>query len=226
MAARPVLICRAQPGADATAKRTEALGLDAIVYPLFSIEPLTWTPPDPAAFDAVMLTSANAPRHGGDAMGRYMSLPAFVVEEATAKAAEKAGFQDIRICGPDVEGVISSIHNKGYKNILHLSGHHVRPYDPKDLNIVTCAVYQAAATGEAEELAAHLARAPVILVHSPRTGKHVAALTTSRQRQGASIVAISEAALQACGNDWKSMHAAKEPTDAAMLALVRQICHT
>ena len=223
---RPVLICRPHPGADTTAKRVETLGMDAIVYPLFSVEPLTWAAPAPESFDAIMLTSANALRHGGDAVKQYASLPAFAVGDATAEAAEKAGFQDIRICGPNAQALITSIHNAGYTNVLHLSGHHVRPYDPKGLNIVRLPVYHAADAGDAAGLAAHLTHAPIVLVHSPRAGERLVALTTSEQRQSIPVIAISGTALEACGGDWKSAQAAEEPSDAAMLALAWQICHT
>lgn len=64
MSAR-VVILRPQPGAEATVEAACALGLDALCYPLFSVEPMDWTPPDPAGFDALMLTSANTIRHAG-----------------------------------------------------------------------------------------------------------------------------------------------------------------
>ena len=44
-----VLILRPQPGADETAARARALGLEPLVAPLFTVRPLAWTPPDPAA---------------------------------------------------------------------------------------------------------------------------------------------------------------------------------
>jgi uroporphyrinogen-III synthase len=34
--------------------------------PLFAIVPLDWTAPDPAQFDGLVLTSANAVRHAGE----------------------------------------------------------------------------------------------------------------------------------------------------------------
>ena len=58
-----MLILRPQPGADETAARARTLGLEPVVAPLFTIRPLAWEPPDPAEFDAVLLTSANAARH-------------------------------------------------------------------------------------------------------------------------------------------------------------------
>ncbi len=42
-----LLVLRPQPGADETAARARALGLEPVVAPLFSVRPLHWTPPDP-----------------------------------------------------------------------------------------------------------------------------------------------------------------------------------
>ena len=62
-----ILVLRPQPGADETAARARALGLELVVAPLFAVAPLAWTPPDPAGFDAVMLTSASAARQAATA---------------------------------------------------------------------------------------------------------------------------------------------------------------
>ena len=44
-----VLILRPQPGADESAARARALGLDPVVAPLFSLRPRSWEPPGPGA---------------------------------------------------------------------------------------------------------------------------------------------------------------------------------
>ena len=44
-----VLILRPQPGADETAERARALGLEAVVAPLFEVGPLAWTGPGPGS---------------------------------------------------------------------------------------------------------------------------------------------------------------------------------
>ena len=59
---RRLLVLRPEPGASATAGRARTLGLDPVLMPLFEIEPIAWTAPDPAGFDALLLTSANAVR--------------------------------------------------------------------------------------------------------------------------------------------------------------------
>ena len=62
---RPIAVLRPEPGNAATADRIAALGLAAIRLPLFEVRALDWAPPDPAGFDALLLTSANAPRLAG-----------------------------------------------------------------------------------------------------------------------------------------------------------------
>src|SRR3546814_7500043 len=66
----PLLILRPEPGASMTAGRATALGLQPVCYPLFQVRPCVWDAPDPAEFDAIMLTSANALLHGGSQLDR------------------------------------------------------------------------------------------------------------------------------------------------------------
>src|SRR5687767_8581448 len=88
---RRLAILRPEPGASATVSRAAAIGLDAFAMPLFEIEPLAWEAPEPTAFDALLLTSANAVRCGGQALERLRGLPVHAVGEATAEAARRAG---------------------------------------------------------------------------------------------------------------------------------------
>src|SRR3546814_20848677 len=73
----PLLFLRPEPGASMTAGRATALGLQPVCYPLFQVRPCGWDAPDPAEFDAIMLTSANALLHGGPQLDRFKHLPAF-----------------------------------------------------------------------------------------------------------------------------------------------------
>ncbi|HEY0629709.1 MAG TPA: uroporphyrinogen-III synthase, partial [Sphingomicrobium sp.] len=67
---RKLLLLRPEPGLSASAERARALGLEVICRPLFEVEPVEWASPDPAAYDGLLLTSANAVRHGGPELGR------------------------------------------------------------------------------------------------------------------------------------------------------------
>ena len=72
---RRVLVLRPEPGASATVERARERGLEAVAVPLFEIEPIAWEAPDPAAFDGLLLTSANAVRHAGEQLARLRGLP-------------------------------------------------------------------------------------------------------------------------------------------------------
>ena len=80
----PLIVIRPQPGCDASVAAARAFGLVAQGHPLFEVRPLEWDAPDPASFDALLIGSANALRHGGAALAQYRGRPAYVVGETTA----------------------------------------------------------------------------------------------------------------------------------------------
>ena len=223
MSAR-VVILRPQPGAEATVEAACALGLDALCYPLFSVEPMDWTPPDPAGFDALMLTSANAIRHAGEGLARYAALPLFVVGEATATVARRKGLNPVAVGSRGAEALIEAAHRSGHRPVLHLCGEDVVENIAEEPEVIRCAVYRAVKAGDAAGLAALLTPGGVVLVHSPRAGARLAALTTPEQRAALSLVAISDRALAATGGGWACAKAAPMPQDSAMLALAQELC--
>lgn len=219
-----VVILRPQPGADATAARARAAGLAPVLYPLFAVEPLAWMPPDPAGFDALMLTSANAVRHAGPMLSAYLSLPVFAIGKTSARAATDQGFTIVHAAGPDAQATARAIAQAGHRNVLHLRGDDARPFDPGSLSVTAIATYRSAPCGDEAGLMAALRLGSVALVHSPRAGERLSRLTGPARRQDISVVAISNAALAACGPGWKQAHAAQAPDDADMLAMTLQIC--
>jgi len=223
--ATQLLICRPQPGADATAEKAAAMGLASSVYPLFRIEPVEWTPAASGQYDAIMLTSANAARHGGEGLSLYRHLPVFTVGEATAQAAKNAGFQNVIMTNTDGQALIDHICSTKYKNILHPCGEHVRPYDTAGLHIQRHIVYHAAATGNAKGVADALNTAHIALVHSPRAGERLYALTTEQQRATCTLIAISKTARIASGGGWRRSLASETARDSSMLAIALQICN-
>ena len=219
-----VVICRPQPGADASAARARTHGLTPVIYPLFSIEPVQWNPPDPRTFDAVMLTSANATRHAGANLMLYSEWPIFAVGDATANAANNAGLSDVQVAGPNAGALAQEIERAGYRNILHLCGEEVRPFDPGALNITHVPVYRTIEAGDATGLAATTESGSIILAHSPKAAARLKALVPTSTRHDLSLIAISQAALAAAGTGWRDAQATDEPSDSAMLALAHQIC--
>ena len=209
---RPLVVLRPEPGASRTAARAEARGLQIRPMPLFTMIPLDWTAPDPASFDAIVLTSANAVRHGGEMLQSLRSLPVYAVGEATAALARTAGFH-IASVGKGGSGQMDLPRGQ---RLLHLAGRDHRPTGAE----VTIPVYEARAIEQPEGLAA--LPGSIVLVHSPRAGQRLAELV--HDRGDIAIATISPAAAAACGGGWECVRAAPVPTDEALLALAASLC--
>lgn len=217
MSAR-ILVLRPRP--NRTAESALALGLDPIEAPIFSVRPLAWEAPDPARFDAILLTSANAPRHAGPDLAYYLNLPCQAVGETTAEAARAAGFEDVRV-GPG-DGVAARAA-LGPVRILHLCGrdHIALPEVERRL------VYAADPVETLPEAAFRaLGDRALVLLHSPRAAALFAALVDKAglDRSTIPIAAISPAAVEAAGPGWKQAAAATIPRDSALLELAAELC--
>jgi uroporphyrinogen-III synthase len=213
-----VLVLRPEPGASATVERARELGLDAIAIPLFEIERMEWHAPEPAGFDGLLLTSANAVRHGGEELQALRGLSVYAVGEATAEAAREAGFDIAATGDAGVERLLGSLEPD--LKLLHLCGADRREPDRATQEITRVTVYRASPV-ETPDLAA--AQGSIALVHSPRAGQRFAELVTDRGAVG--IAAISEAAAEAVGGGWQTVETAGQPTDAALLALAAWLCN-
>lgn len=216
-----VVILRPEPGADATAERACTLGLEPVVMPLFTVGALAWTPPDPARFDALMVTSANAARYAGPELTHYAHLPLFVVGEATALACREQGLEPLGVGNSNAAALLADISQAGHRAVLHLCGADVVGTECSGLTITRMPVYHSVESRDTLSLQAH----DVLLIHSPRAGERLAALVPPQQRSRLTVVAISPQALVAAGSGWMRAVAAPVPTDAAMLALARELCH-
>jgi uroporphyrinogen-III synthase len=223
---RKVLILRPEPGAGRTAERARALGLVPVVAPLFTVRPLSWTPPESTAFEAVMLTSANAAREAGSGLMSFLDLPCYAVGDATAYAAREAGFADVRVGPADADALVRMLEGDGIGAALHLCGReHVVP-ESGTLVITSVPVYSAdASDGLPTEADEAVDRGALVLLHSPRAAALFAGLIGTR-RSNVSIAAISQAAAEAAGAGWKRVAVAEQPRDEALLELAAKLCQT
>lgn len=209
-----LLIVRPQPGADESAARARFLGLEPVVAPLFAVRPLAWTPPDPARFDAILLTSANAARLGDDGLERFLSLPCYAVGPRTAAAARAAGFMDVRIGPSDGAALVAMAERDGVRSLLHLGGREHVPLE----GVTHVPVYTA---DECGALPGDLADM-VVLLHSPRAASRFASLV--QDRGGIVVAAISAETAAAAGTGWKQVAVAPAPRDEALLELAASLC--
>ncbi|MDB5716028.1 MAG: uroporphyrinogen synthase [Sphingomonadales bacterium] len=216
---RPVLILRPEPGATVTALRAREMGLTAIIRPLFEARSVAWTAPDPARFDAVMMTSANAARLGGNRLADYLHLRLYAVGEATADAARAAGFTDVIAGAADVGALAGDIASAGHHDVLFLAGHDRVPLMIAAFDLETVTVYASNVLSPPE-----IPNDTVALLHSARAARRFAEIATDKS--STAIVAISSAVAEAAGAGWRAIAVAPRPQDTAMLALAASLCET
>ena len=212
---RAVAVLRPEPGNAVTAERVEARGLAAIRLPLFGVRALDWPPPDPADFDALFLTSANAVRLAGPGLAMLRDLPVHAVGEATAAAAQGAGFDVVAIGDSNAAALVDAAAARGVKRALLVSGRE-RVLDEGIIVARAIAVYAADAlpAPDVTPLAGCVA-----LLHSPRTAQRLGALLDGAgiPRAGVRIAALSAAVAAAAGTGWDRVVAAPTPNDIALL---------
>lgn len=213
-----VLVLRPEAGAGATIERARSCGLYPIAVPLFEVSAIAWSAPDPASFDGLLLTSANAVRFGGEQLERLRGLPVYAVGSATAEQARSAGFDIAATGDAGVDRLLGSLE-EGLR-LLQLCGEDRREASGARQSIETICVYRAAPV-EKPELG-DVAGA-VALIHSPRAGRRFADLVDDRDQ--VAIAAISAAAAEACGSGWRSVDIASQPNDDALLALAARLCN-
>lgn len=205
------------------------MGLEAVVAPIFSLKACEWQPPDSSDLDAIVFTSANAARLGGNALACFTPLPCYAVGESTALAAKAAGFGDVRIGPADGAALLDMVAEGGVASAFHPCGHdHITLAHPA-IRIERRVVYGAdeVAALPVEAMVA-LEEDALALIHSPRAGQHFGRLLDAAglARGAVDIAAISEAAAETAGAGWKSIHVADAPRDYALLELAANLCKT
>lgn len=217
-----VIVLRPEPGASETVDRVIARGLDAASIPLFVVEAIDWLAPEPAGFDAILLTSANAVRLAGEPLKSFRGLPVHAVGTATADAARDAGFDIASSGDAGVKRLLGSLEAE--LKLLHLCGEDRADATVVRQQVTVVPVYRSRVIEPAPEVSSAIGA--LALIHSARAGKRFAELAERQQvdRGQVAVAAISAAAADAVGEGWKSLNHADQPTDQALLALADRLC--
>jgi len=218
-----LLIIRPEPGADATARRAAALGLEPHIMPLFSVEKLDWQPSEAAAHDALLITSANAVLHGGSGLDALKSLPVYAVGAASAGAARDAGFSIAATGKGNAAAILASAHADGHKRLLWLTGEHHTGLQPlSDMSLSRQIVYRSVKLPAPEDFASLLSAPLAAMLHSPRAARYFAALCAQEKidRAQIQIAALSPGVAEAAGSGWKGKIIAEQPSDDALLRAI------
>jgi uroporphyrinogen-III synthase len=225
-----VLITRPREAAAALASELEARGHSTLIEPLLTIEPIRSASLDLDGVQAIILTSANA---APALEGTIAPLPVFVVGEATAMAARRAGWTDVRVAAGDASSLARMIRKECRPSggaLLHLSGTDVRPGLAEQLAAAGFVlrrqpVYRAvAAVALSSEVIEALRREAIdaVLLFSPRTAAVFAELIARHDLAGClggtEAICLSTAVAESCGRlTWRAVRVAARPELAMLL---------
>lgn len=221
-----LVVIRPEPGCSATLAAAREVGLEAHGFPLFRIISRSWEAPPASKIDALLIGSANALRCAGDDLARYAGRPVYVVGEATASAAEAAGFTVAASGKGGLQDVVGAIT---HKRLLRLTGEEfVRLEIPLGITLIERIVYTSKARPMPAALAEMLVSPAVVMLHSAAAARHFDAecKRLNLDRSQLTLAVIGPRVAEAAAPGWRMIGAAPEPSDHALLALAERLCQT
>ncbi|WP_338467919.1 uroporphyrinogen-III synthase [Novosphingobium sp. ZN18A2] len=222
----PVVAIRPEPGLSATLRKARDAGMDVRGEALFDVQPVAWTPPDPARYRGLLAGSANLFRHGGAGLGALRALPVHAVGAKTADAARDAGFAVASTGEGGLQAVAEALAPGHY---LRLAGEaRVDLALSPQVHVDTVTAYRVARLPMSDALAKVLRGGAVMLLHSGEAARHFATAcdTAGIERARISLACLAPRIAQAAGTGWARVECAGERSDAALLALADQMCQT
>lgn len=232
-----ILLTRPIAASEHLAEELEARGYHTLIEPLLMIEPRP-APLPPGAFDAVIITSANALVGLADRRAeaeKLFTLPCFCVGERTAAAASAFGFQNVRSGDEDGAALTRQMTARlpPAQKILHIAGEDVKEGAADGLRAaghmhIHWPVYKAvAATALSTAVREALTRQEIsgALFFSARTAAIFVNLIKAARLEACCAtlhaIGLSEAVTSLLHPiDWKSCRAAEAPTEQAMINLL------
>jgi uroporphyrinogen-III synthase len=237
-----LLILRPQPGADATAQKAKEAGIMALKTPLFVVKEIAWSPPDPAHYDAILFTSANAVRHSGQGLKTLTGLPAYAVGEATAKLVRSGGFTIAATGKAGAEALVQLAAENEHKQLLWLTGEEHSEFSIADGTSASGEADGTSASGEADgtqitkKIVYHAQRLPMpeemrnllsspiaVALHSARAATYFAEICDywHIDRQHIILACLSSSIAASAGAGWGEALVADRPNDAEILSIVK-----
>lgn len=221
-----VIAIRPEPGCSATIDAGRALGLAIEGHPLFEVRPLAWDPPPADEVDELLLGSANAVRRGGPELRAFRAMPVHAVGDATAAAAEAAGFTVASFGRGELQALLDTL--AGPLRLLRLTGaEHVPLAPPAGIELVTRIAYESLPLPLPTALAGKLGQGALVLLHSAAAARHLASECDrlAVPRGVVRLAALGSRIAAAAGEGWREVRSAAEPREAALLALALDMCH-
>lgn len=228
VAPKTVWITRAQPGADATARRVSDRGHEPWVAPLLAVRLLPDVAYDLWDVGALAFTSANGVRAFAESRTER-DLKVFAVGRATAEAARAARFRSVLSTDGNVEALAQGIaaRRREIKGVvLHpgaaeLAGDLVGRLTEQGVEARRLVVYESVETALEREAAERLAAADAVLIHSAKAAKALAAVLRRLDGPGPRALGLSREVLKPLARTRMAGRAAPIfPLEAALLDLL------
>jgi uroporphyrinogen-III synthase len=223
---RPIVAIRPEPGCSATVTAGHAAGLAIIDCPLSEIRALEWSLPS-GDFDGLLLGSANALRHGGALVDNLVDKPVYAVGESTADEARRRGFAVAQIGSGGLQSLLDNLAERGLRLLRIAGSEHVELEAPPGITLETAIAYESHRLPLPEALAGKLRYGGLVLLHSAASARHFAdeCDRMSVARKAIALAALGPRIAESAGAGWAAVRSATEPSDAALLALARDMCH-
>ena len=233
-----VLITRPEDDAQLFAEEVRSLGFTPVFEPLLTILPLPAPPLPTKAPQAVLFTSANGVRVFVNAYGR-LDCPAFAVGDATAQAAQQAGFALIQSAGGDADALAALVQDELEPSaglLIHAAGESTAGslksvLSNAGFSVTRLPLYRAEkARSLTRGLLSRFERAEIVhaAFFSPRTAAAFVKLVQlarieDRMRATAATALSANVASELRALPWRSINFASEPTQKALLSKLLQV---
>lgn len=235
MGVRRVIVTRPAEAAAELQAELATQGIEALVAPMLTVEPVDLVETLPEGIQAVLVTSGNGAQ-GADRLGLSRDLPVLAVGDATALAAREGGFTAVTTASGDAASLVELVTRTCRPEagpLLWISGEAVSTDLVGDLTTTGFTVVRRVAyrTSMAETLPPEVAdglrtgSVEGVLFFSPRSAEAFARLALGREMDAAcatvSAYCLSEPIARAASKlAWRAIHVAETPTKAALIATV------
>lgn len=233
-----LLVTRPEEDSAPLADALSALGHEAVLAPLLDIRFLEGAELPEAAWQALLVTSANGVRAlvRHDHAASLLSLPVLAVGPASADAARAAGFVKVEAAGGDVGSLAEHVGkalDPAAGPLLHVAGSAVAGdlagmLEARGFSVTRAVLYEArlaSALPEAARAALEEGTLDGVLLYSPRTARAFASLVRKAGLEarvtGLAAFCLSQAVADALDDlPGLTVKIAREPDQAALIALL------
>lgn len=233
-----ILITRPREDAESLAAMLAARGIEVLVDPLLTIQPVAAPALDLTGVQAVLFTSANGARCFAAATPRR-DIRIFAVGDASAAIARELGFPSVESASGDVSSLATLVADRLKPvdgALLHAAGSSLAgdlkgQLETAGFDVRRVALYDAVPANEISSstlMNLRLGGIDAVLLFSPRSARTFCDLWRRAAPQSGSLWAVSVLCLSAAvarevkDLDWRRIEIAARPDSDAMLALVEQ----